>query len=213
MEVRALAGINLQIAAGERLGIIGHNGAGKSTLLRVIAGIYPPCRGQRCVAGRISTLLALTHGFHPEATGWENILLRGYLQGETPHSMREKLPQIAEFSELGEHLDLAVQHYSSGMLVRLAFAIASAISPEILLVDEVLSAGDLAFAAKAQRRMTELIEAARLVVIASHDLASLAEHCNRVVWMHCGAVRLDGEPNRVIEAYRDTMNPHLQQAA
>ncbi|MGE5195150.1 MAG: ABC transporter ATP-binding protein, partial [Deltaproteobacteria bacterium] len=137
MDVRALQNISLTIREGDRLGIVGHNGAGKSTLLKLLAGIYPPTAGTRAVSGQISSLFDLQLGFEPEASGWENIAYRGYLQGETPRSLRAKLYEIAEFSELGEFLGSPVRHYSSGMLVRLAFAVATAIDPEILLVDEV----------------------------------------------------------------------------
>src|SRR5258708_227684 len=141
MEVRALQNINLSIREGDRLGIIGQNGAGKSTLLKMLAGIYPPTTGTRTVEGQVSSLFDLQLGFELDASGWEDIAYRGYLQGETPRTLRAKLDEIAEFSELGEFLNSPVRHYSSGMLVRLAFAVATAIDPEILLEDEGLPAG------------------------------------------------------------------------
>src|SRR5262245_44335414 len=206
MEIRALQNINLTVCEGDRLGIVGHNGAGKSTMLKLLAGIYPPTAGERTVNGQISSLFDLQLGFEPEASGWENIAYRGYLQGETPKTLRAKLDEIAEFSELGEFLNSPVRHYSSGMLVRLAFAVATAIDPEILLVDEVLSAGDLAFQKKCRRRMEEMIDKAHLIVMVSHDLDALARFCNRAIWLDHGAIRLAGPTEDVLAAYSDAMN-------
>jgi len=206
MEIRALQSISLTIREGDRLGIVGHNGAGKSTMLKLLAGIYPPTAGERTVNGQISSLFDLQLGFEPEASGWENIAYRGYLQGETPKSLRAKLDEIAEFSELGEFLNSPVRHYSSGMLVRLAFAVATAIDPEILLVDEVLSAGDLAFQKKCRRRMEEMIDKAHLIVMVSHDLDALARFCNRAIWLDHGVIRLAGRTEDVLAAYTEAMN-------
>ena len=138
--VPALHDVSFVLRPGDRLGIIGRNGAGKSTLLKLLAGIYPPTSGRRHVEGRISSLFEIALGFEMEASGWENIMYRGYLQGETPRHIRAKIQPIAEFSELGEFLNMPVRYYSAGMMVRLAFSIATAIEPEILIVDEVLSA-------------------------------------------------------------------------
>jgi ABC-type polysaccharide/polyol phosphate transport system ATPase subunit len=206
MEVRALQNINLSINEGDRLGIIGQNGAGKSTLLKMLAGIYPPTAGARSVQGHVSSLFDLQLGFELDASGWENIAYRGYLQGETPRTLRAKLDEIAEFSELGEFLDSPVRHYSSGMLVRLAFSVATAIDPEILLVDEVLSAGDMAFQMKCRKRMEAMIESAHLIVMVSHDLTALAHFCNRAIWLDHGQIRLAGPTDDVIDAYTDAMN-------
>lgn len=213
-EVRALDGINLRIGEGDRLGIIGHNGAGKSSLLKLLAGIYPPTTGRRTVRGRISSLFDITLGFESDATGWENICYRGYLQGETPRSIRAKTQAIAEFSELQEFLDIPVRYYSAGMMVRLAFSIATAIEPEILIVDEVLSAGDLSFQQKARQRMRDLMSSARAVVVVSHDLASLAALCDRIVWLDHGRIRMEGRAGDVIAAYRQTpeQTQHLHAA-
>src|SRR5262249_18889798 len=165
MEVRALQDISLRLNPGERVGILGHNGAGKSSLLKLLAGIYPPTRGKRLVEGRISSLFDITLGFEQDATGWENISYRAYLQGETPRSVRSKIKPIAEFSELGDFLNMPVRYYSAGMLVRLAFSIATATEPEILLVDEVLGVGDMAFQDKARQRMREMMVKAQLIVM------------------------------------------------
>jgi ABC-type polysaccharide/polyol phosphate transport system ATPase subunit len=200
-EVHALENVNLRVAAGDRVGIIGHNGAGKSTLLKVLAGIYPPTGGARRVQGRISSLFDIALGFEMEATGWENIRYRGFLQGESPRSIRDKMQPIADFSELGEFLDMPVRYYSAGMMVRLAFSIATAIQPEILIIDEVLSAGDCSFQAKAGERMRALMSRAQAVIVVSHDLESLRPLCDRVLWLDHGRIRQFGPTAEVIEAY------------
>ena len=201
IEVPALQNVSFEVREGERLGIIGRNGAGKSTLLKVLAGIYQPTTGQRFVQGRISSLFDITLGFEPEASGRQNIFYRGYLLRETPRSLRSKIQSIAEFTELGEALDMPVRYYSAGMLVRLAFAISTAIEPDVLLVDEALGAGDQGFQAKARRRMQELIGRAKLIVIVSHDLNSLAKLCDRVLWLDHGRVQQFGPVDATIAAY------------
>jgi ABC-type polysaccharide/polyol phosphate transport system ATPase subunit len=205
MDIHALRGISLHLGDGERLGIVGHNGAGKSTLLKVIAGIYPPTSGSRRVAGRICSLFDIMVGFEMEASGWDNIRFRSYLQGESPRTLRDKLPAIADFSELERFLNVPLKYYSAGMLVRLAFSIASATEPEVLLIDEALAAGDVSFRAKARQRMAALMESARLMVLISHDLKSLAEVCTSVAWMERGEIRMLGNCAEVIAAYREGM--------
>ncbi len=213
MEVRALQDVNLRVGQGDRVGIIGHNGAGKSTLLKVLAGIYPPTSGRRAVEGRISSLFDISLGFESEATGWENIAYRSYLQGETKRSVRAKRDAIAAFSELGDFLSTPVRYYSAGMLVRLAFSIATAIDPEILLIDEVLSVGDMAFQNKARERMEQMMARAHLMVVVSHELASLEKLCNVGVWMDHGRVVRTGPIREVIEAYAASVRPSAGQAA
>ena len=205
VEVHALRGVTLRVGEGERLGVIGHNGAGKSTLLKFIAGVYPPTAGRRRVAGRVCSLFDLMVGFEMEASGWDNIRFRSYLQGETPRTLRDKLPEIAAFSELGRFLDVPLKYYSAGMLVRLAFSIASAAEPEVLLIDEALSAGDASFRAKARERIARLMQAARLMVLVSHDLNALPDFCTSVAWMDRGAVRMLGPCAEVIPVYRESM--------
>ncbi len=206
LRVHALGGINLSARDGDRIGVIGHNGAGKTTLLKTLAGVYPPTAGTRVVEGKICSLFDITLGFEYEATGWENILYRSYLQGETPSSIRDKLDQIAEFTELGEFLNIAVRNYSAGMLMRLAFSIATAVDPEVLLIDEVLAVGDLAFVKKARARMRELMDSARLMVMVAHDLDTIREMCTRVIWMAHGQVVMEGKPNEVVDAYIAAMS-------
>jgi ABC-type polysaccharide/polyol phosphate transport system ATPase subunit len=205
MEVRALQEVSLRVGSGERLGVLGHNGAGKSTLLKLLAGIYYPTAGRRRVDGQISSLFDISLGFEQEATGWENIYYRSYLQGETRRSVNAKVESIAAFSELGEFLNMPVRYYSAGMMVRLAFSIATAVEPEVLLIDEVLSVGDMAFQEKARRRMREMMSAAKLAVIVSHDLGSLAQLCDRGVWLDHGRVRAEGLIDDVIEAYTESV--------
>jgi len=214
MEVPALQGVTFRVERGERLGIIGHNGAGKSTLLKLLAGIYPPTSGRRLVEGRISSLFDLSLGFEPDASGWENIAYRSYLQGETPRTVSKKRQEIAEFSELGEFLNMPVRYYSSGMLVRLAFSIATAIDPEILLVDEVLAAGDLTFMAKAKERMQQMMARAHLMVMVSHDLTALEKLTTRIMWLDHGHILADGPSVDVVRAYRDSVhNPASEPVA
>jgi lipopolysaccharide transport system ATP-binding protein len=204
IEINALQNIDLTIEEGARLGVIGHNGAGKSSLLKLLAGIYPPTHGARTVAGRISSLFDASLGFEPDATGWENIAYRGYLQGETPRTIQNKMQEIADFSELGRFLDMPVRYYSAGMVVRLAFSIVTTIDPQILLVDESLSAGDLAFQKKARARMLQMVARAQIVVLVSHDLGSIADLCDQVLWLEHGRIRDIGPPEQIVEAYRQS---------
>jgi ABC-type polysaccharide/polyol phosphate transport system ATPase subunit len=212
IEVRALQDISLQFRKGERVGILGHNGAGKSTLLKVLAGVYPPTAGKRIVEGRISSLFDIALGFESDATGWENIRYRSYLQGESPRTIKAKMQPIADFSELKEFLDMPVRYYSAGMMVRLAFSIATTMEPEILLVDEVLSVGDMAFQAKARQRMREMMDKAQLIVVVSHDLSSLEKLCDRAVWLDHGRVLQVGPTRDVIAAYTQSVQGGRQAA-
>jgi ABC-type polysaccharide/polyol phosphate transport system ATPase subunit len=210
-DVQALEHINLTVGEGERLGIIGRNGAGKSTLLKLLAGIYPPTTGRRSVVGHISSLFDIALGFEHDANGWENIQYRGYLQGETPRSIQAKAQSIADFSELGDFLNMPVRYYSTGMMVRLAFSIATAINPEILIVDEVLAAGDMAFQTKARERMRALMSNARAVIVVSHDLKSLPLLCDKAIWLDHGKMQLMGRTEEVIAAYAQQVSGGAEQ--
>jgi ABC-type polysaccharide/polyol phosphate transport system ATPase subunit len=210
-EVQALENIDLTVGEGDRLGILGRNGAGKSTLLKLLAGIYPPTTGRRKVTGHVSALFDISLGFEQDANGWENIEYRGYLQGENPRSIRAKMQAIAEFSELGDFLNMPVRYYSSGMLVRLAFSIATAIDPEILIVDEILSAGDMGFQAKARDRIRSLMSNARAVIVVSHDLQSLSLLCDRSIWLDHGRIQMHGPTEDVIAAYTQQANGPQEQ--
>jgi len=205
-EVHALKNVSLRLDHGDRVGIVGRNGAGKSTLLKVLAGIYPPTTGRRRVEGRISSLFNILLGFEPDATGWENIRYRGYLQGESRASLRAKMKAIADFSELGPHLDTPVRYYSTGMRMRLGFSIATAIEPEILLVDEALSAGDLYFREKAKARIRAVMSSASIVVAVSHDHSILKGLCDRLIWLDQGTIQAEGSPDEVIRAYETSVS-------
>jgi ABC-type polysaccharide/polyol phosphate transport system ATPase subunit len=210
--IHALENLSLTAREGDRLGIIGHNGAGKSTLLKLLAGIYPPTQGSVEIQGRICSLFDIALGFEHEATGWENIVFRSYLHGESPASVRAKLNSIGEFTELGEFLSVPVRNYSAGMLMRLAFAIATASDPDVLLIDEVLAVGDMAFQLKAKARMKELMASSRLMVVVSHDLKSLKEMCNRVIWMKHGQIVMDGPSTDVVRRYVESVSGQPQPA-
>lgn len=201
--VHALKDLSLTIKDGERVAVIGHNGAGKSTLLKMISGIYPPTSGQIRVNGRICSMFELATGFEMEQSGWDNIYLRGLMLGETPKSIMEKMPEISEFSELGEFLDMPVKYYSSGMFIRLAFSVSTSVIPDILLLDEVLGAGDAGFLKKAQQRLKNMMESARIMVLVTHSMESAIALCNRCIWLDCGRICMDGTPEEVTRAYQE----------
>ncbi|QGJ70401.1 O-antigen export system ATP-binding protein rfbE [Planctomycetales bacterium 10988] len=207
IQVHALKGIDLELKEGDRLGILGHNGSGKSVLLRMLAGIYPPTAGKREAQGRIVSLFDIGLGFEMEATGWENITYRSYVMGMTPADVAEKREEIAEFTELKDALDLPIRCYSPGMLIRLAFAISTAVEPEILLVDEILSVGDIGFQKKAHERMLEMMDRAKIMVMVSHDLGAIQDVCNRAIWMNRGNIHAQGDCKTLIEQYSEAMKP------
>jgi ABC-type polysaccharide/polyol phosphate transport system ATPase subunit len=203
-KVHALRGISLDLREGDRLGIIGSNGAGKTTLLKVMSGIYCPTAGSVTTRGRISPLFEMATGFEMDSSGWDNILSRGLLLGMTLEEIRQKMTEIAEFSELGDFLGLPVRCYSSGMFIRLAFSISTAIEPQILLLDEVIAAGDLSFFQKARKRMLELVESSAILVLVTHALDVAQEMCNRVIWLDDGRIAAEGDPAEVAAAYRNS---------
>lgn len=199
--IHAIKNMNLEIKEGERVSIIGHNGAGKSTFLKMISGIYPPTNGILNVSGKISSMFELSTGFEMESSGWDNIYLRGLMLGETPSSIKEKMKEIAEFSELGEFLDMPVKYYSSGMFVRLAFSVSTAIKPDILLLDEIVAAGDASFLKKAEKRMNEMIDVAKIMVLVTHSMKTAKDLTNRCLWFEKGKIVMDGKPKEVIKEY------------
>lgn len=203
--VHAIKNMNLEIKEGERVSIIGHNGAGKSTFLKMISGIYPPTNGILNVSGKISSMFELSTGFEMESSGWDNIYLRGLMLGETPSSIKEKMKEIAEFSELGEFLDMPVKYYSSGMFVRLAFSVSTAIKPDILLLDEIVAAGDASFLKKAEKRMNEMIDVAKIMVLVTHSMKTAKDLTNRCLWFEKGKIVMDGKPKEVIKEYLKNM--------
>ncbi|MSU77221.1 MAG: ABC transporter ATP-binding protein [Gemmataceae bacterium] len=200
--VKALSDLSFDIHDGERVGIIGLNGAGKSTLLRTIAGVYPISGGQRDVNGAVCSLFDIALGFDFNATGWRNVHIRSYLHGETPATIQPKLEEIADFTELGDFLNLPLRCYSTGMVMRLAFAVATSRRPEILLIDEVFSTGDMLFQKKAEARMRNLLQTAKIVVMVGHDLAFLKEFCTTIIWLHHGRIQAVGPAREIIQAYQ-----------
>jgi lipopolysaccharide transport system ATP-binding protein len=186
--IQALCDLSFEFSRGDRIGLVGHNGSGKTTLLRVLTGIYEPVRGQLDVTGRVSSLLDLSLGMDHEATGYENIVLRGVLMGLPPSAIEKRVDEIAEFSELGDYLSMPIRTYSSGMLLRLAFAASTTIAPEILLLDEWLSVGDADFREKAERRLVEMIESSAIVVLASHDVSLIRRFCSRTLKLEHGRI-------------------------
>jgi ABC-type polysaccharide/polyol phosphate transport system ATPase subunit len=199
--VRALDGVNLTLRDGDRLGIIGHNGSGKTTLLRVLAGVYRPGEGSATIEGSVSSFTDLTLGMDPESTGWENIIFRCAFMGMSFREAKRRLAAIAEFSELGEYLNLPARTYSSGMFLRLAFAISTSVEPEILIMDEMISTFDAQFIEKAQRRLREVVNSANILALASHDMNVIQEICNKVVWLERGTIERFGPPELVVQAY------------
>lgn len=201
-KIDALRDINISISNGERVGLIGLNGAGKSSLLKVMAGIYPPSTGEVETRGHVCPLFEFATGFEMNQSGWDNIRTRGMLLGMPPDEINQKLPEIAAFTELGDFLDYPVRTYSSGMFIRLAFAVSTSIEPEILLIDEVMGAGDIAFAEKAKRRMFEFISQGQVLVFTTHNFALLRDFCERTIWLEKGRVVADDKTEDVVEMYQ-----------
>ncbi len=189
--VRALDGLNFEMVEGDRVGIVGHNGSGKTTLLRVIAGAYEPVRGSVEITGRVASMLSIMIGVDWEATGYENIYLRAALMGVRPREVEPLVNEICEFAELGNYIEMPVRTYSSGMVMRLAFAISTCISADIILMDEWLSVGDPAFREKAQQRLRRMLDQAKILVLASHDERLIRDNCNRILRLDHG--RLVGD--------------------
>jgi teichoic acid transport system ATP-binding protein len=202
-QIKALNDVSFSVNHGEFLGVIGHNGAGKSTLLRTIAGILPPTQGRVLVNGHVTTLLSVGIGFNSELTGRENIKLGGLANGLKPKEIAEREEEIAEFSGLGEFIDYPMKTYSSGMYGRLGFAVAVNMDPDILLIDEALSAGDAAFRDKASQKIQELVGRARAIILVSHGLAAVQEMATEALWLDHGRIMRHGKPKEVIEAYTE----------
>lgn len=186
--VRSLNNIDIDIRAGERVGLMGHNGAGKSTLLRVMCGVYEPTRGHAVIEGKVASLVDISLGMDNESTGMENIFIRGVLTGFSRKFIKSHLDEIVEFSGLGKFIDLPVKTYSSGMSLRLAFSIATAMTPDILVMDEWLSVGDEGFQRKAEERMHSLVAGADIMVMASHSIQTIRKTCNRLIRLEHGSV-------------------------
>ena len=199
--VNALSGLSMELKDGDRLGVVGHNGAGKTTFLRLVSGVYPPTAGEAVIEGKISSFTDIALGMEPESTGWQNIIFRCIFLGLTFKEAKELAPSLAEFSELGEFLDLPVRTYSSGMFVRLAFAISTAVQPDIVVMDEMIGAGDQSFIEKAQKRVEKLLEKARIMVIASHNEDIIRRFCNKTAWFEKGTLRLLSDTDEALRSY------------
>lgn len=193
--------VTFQVGKGESLGIIGRNGAGKSTILGLIAGIIKPTKGKITVQGRISSLLELGGGFHPELTGRENIVMNGVLLGLTKNEVFQKMDEITEFSGLGEFIDQPIRIYSSGMLARLGFSVVANLDPEILLIDEILAVGDMEFQKKCLKKMMDFKKSGVTMVFVSHSMENIKLLCDRVIWIDRNTIKIAGQPGEVISHY------------
>lgn len=198
---RALNNVDINIKKGEVVGIVGRNGAGKSTLLKAIAGVLTPTKGKVNINGVIAPMLELGAGFDQDLTARENIYLNGAILGYSKEFLESKYDQIVEFSELAEFIDQPVRTFSSGMMMRLAFSIATIVEPEILIVDEILSVGDAHFKAKSENRMRELMAGGTTVLMVSHALPQIRDLCNRVIWLEKGKVKMDGDTQTICDEY------------
>jgi len=197
----ALKGVSLSVSKGESLGIIGRNGAGKSTLLSLLLGVAQPTKGSIEISGKRTPLLELGAGFHPDLTGKENVIINGVLLGYTEKEIRERMDSIIAFTELGEFINMPIRTYSSGMQMRLAFSIAIHTSPEVLLIDEILSVGDESFQKKSGKALLNLINGGVTTVYVSHSMEAIKKTCDRAIWLEHGEIRDQGETGFVVEEY------------
>lgn len=197
----ALKGVSFEVYRGEVVGIIGRNGSGKSTLLKIISGILKPTGGSVSCRGNIVPMLELGSGFDPDLTGRENIFLNGAILGYSEEFLKERCNEILEFSELGQFIDIPIRNYSSGMMMRLAFSVATMVDPQILIVDEILAVGDEAFQEKSRARMMELMSGGTTVLFVSHNLSQIREMCDRVVWLDHGEIKMLGATDEVCDQY------------
>lgn len=199
--IRSLHNVSFTLNPGDRVGLVGHNGAGKSTLLRTLGRVYEPTAGVANIQGEVGSLVDISLGINKEATGRENIFIRGALLGLSKKQIENNFDEIVDFSELGDFIDMPVRTYSSGMHLRLAFSVATVIKPEILLMDEWLSVGDLSFSVKARARIMQMVKASKILVIASHSRRLIERTCNRVLWFEHGQLKMDGDPRSVCSCY------------
>jgi lipopolysaccharide transport system ATP-binding protein len=204
-DFEALKGISFVMREGETVAIIGRNGSGKSTILKIIAGVYRPTSGMVKVSGKVSALIELGAGFHPDLTGRENIILNGLLLGLSKHEIRSREQQILDFAELGDFIDSPVKQYSSGMYARLGFAVATEVDPDVLLIDEILAVGDAPFQEKCLARIHEFRQRGKTIVFVSHDLGAVRRLCPRALLIHGGVVRVDGNADQVLAEYEGVL--------
>jgi ABC-type polysaccharide/polyol phosphate transport system ATPase subunit len=200
---QALKNISFEVTKGETVAIIGNNGAGKSTLLKLLAQVVPPTNGALTVNGTIAPMIELGAGFNPELTGRENIIFYSALLGRDIKKVKQRVEAISDWAGVTDHLDYQLRTFSSGMIARLAFATATDEVPDVLLVDEILSVGDAEFSIKSKLRMSKIMNSGSTMVIVSHDLQTISELADRVIWLDSGIVRMIGEPTKVISAYKD----------
>jgi ABC-type polysaccharide/polyol phosphate transport system ATPase subunit len=205
--------VSLRLEPGESVGLIGHNGAGKTTVLRLLAGITRPTSGSVRTSGRVASLINLGAGFHPELTGRENIYLNGVILGLSRGEVKTRFDQIVEFADLGPYIDTPLKRYSSGMYARLGFAVAAHVDPDVLLVDEVLSVGDISFQDRSIRKMLAFRETGQAIVFVSHNLSAIEMMCQQTVWLDHGRIRRMGPTAEVVRAYLDAVDEGLVQAA
>lgn len=199
--VKALIDISFSLHEGDRVALLGHNGAGKSTMLRALGRVYAPTTGTAEIVGRVGSLIDINLGINPEATGRENVFIRGQLLGLTKKEISTKYQEIVDFAELGNFMEMPVRTYSTGMHLRLAFAVSTVVRPEILLMDEWLSVGDSDFQHKAEARLRELVSETKILVIATHSRALVESVCNRAIWLEHGQIKMDGPASEVSRAY------------
>ena len=199
--VKALTDISFSLSEGDRVALLGHNGAGKSTMLRALGRVYAPTKGEAKIVGDIGSLIDISLGINPEATGRENVYIRGQLLGLTRHQISDKYADIVEFAELGDFMEMPVRTYSSGMHLRLAFAVSTVVRPEILLMDEWLSVGDADFQHKAEARLRDLVSGTKILAIATHSRELVEAVCNRAIWLEHGQIKMDGPVSKVVAAY------------
>jgi ABC-2 type transport system ATP-binding protein/lipopolysaccharide transport system ATP-binding protein len=200
--VSALNDISIEARDGERIGLVGHNGAGKTTLLRVLAGVYPPTSGRAEIVGRVSPMFDISLGMSPDSTGIENIKVCGALWGLSRAEIAAGIDDVVEFTELGDYLKIPVRTYSAGMLLRLAFAIATLRQPEILLLDEIIGVGDASFMAKAKARLERIVDRAQILVVSSHSGDIIRDLCEKAIWLDKGSIAAFGKVEEVLAAYK-----------
>lgn len=208
----AIRNVSLQVAKGHTVGLIGRNGSGKSTLLKIGAGVYKSTEGTVRVEGKLAPLIELGAGFHHELTGRENILLNGLLMGYSKRDMMQREKAIIEFAEIGEFIDAPVKQYSSGMYMRLAFAVATEIDPDILVIDEILAVGDTSFQQKCFERIESFQASGKTILLVSHDMSQIRQHCDRAILLEQGIVMAEGKPDEVIEVYKTLWTPEAVSA-
>jgi ABC-type polysaccharide/polyol phosphate transport system ATPase subunit len=208
----AVKDVSLDVPEGQMLGLIGRNGSGKSTLLKIIAGVYQPTAGKVHVRGKIAPMIELGAGFHSELTGRENILMNGLLMGYSKEEMKEREQRIIDFAEIGDFIDSPVKQYSSGMHTRLAFAVATEVDPQVLIIDEILSVGDAGFQQKSFARIQDFRQAGKTILFVSHNMPVITMYCDRAVLLEKGSIMADGDPTEVAELYKNLLSPEMAAA-